>query len=156
MALTKIFTGMTQGPEKINDNFNELSGKIGTAPDLGNYYTKTEVDSKLTASDTGWIKVSCINGWGANVSVRLKDGVIYHKGYLVAHGSNAVVFKYPNSFGDMSGLNNKSYADTIWTAFNNNDQPVWGYIEGSTRQFSYMANDGLKVAVCLNTISVSL
>lgn len=27
MALTKIFTGMEQGPEKINDNFNTLNGE---------------------------------------------------------------------------------------------------------------------------------
>lgn len=34
MALTKIFTGMEKGPEKINDNFNDINGRI---PDAGNW-----------------------------------------------------------------------------------------------------------------------
>lgn len=44
MALTKIFTGMAQGPETIDANFNDINGRI---PDLGNYYSKTEIENNM-------------------------------------------------------------------------------------------------------------
>lgn len=44
MALTKIFTGMAQGPERINNNFNDINGRI---PDKANYYTKAEIENSM-------------------------------------------------------------------------------------------------------------
>lgn len=44
MALTKIFTGMAQGPERINDNFNDINGRV---PDKANYYTKTDIANNM-------------------------------------------------------------------------------------------------------------
>lgn len=39
MALTKIFTGMAQGPEKINDNFNELDANFNRLSGDSNWKT---------------------------------------------------------------------------------------------------------------------
>lgn len=44
MALTKIFTGMAQGPERINDNFNDINGRV---PDKANYYTKADIENNM-------------------------------------------------------------------------------------------------------------
>lgn len=119
MALTEIFTGMEQGPEKINDNFNSLDTKINTL-----------------ITDTGWVKVPVINGWGGDISVRLRDGVIYHKGYFGNDGPtvniSSTVFKYPDSFGDMSSFTNFNGS---WVAFTADGEPNYGYIRGATKEF---------------------
>ena len=39
MALTKIFTGMAQGPEKINDNFNALDANFNRLSGVSNWTT---------------------------------------------------------------------------------------------------------------------
>lgn len=119
MALTKIFTGMEQGPEKINDNFNSLDTKINTL-----------------IPDTGWVKVPVINGWQGDISVRLRDGVVYHKGNFGAQGDTGsislTVFKYPDSFGDMSSFTNFNGA---WAAITADGYTNYGYIKGATKEF---------------------
>lgn len=119
MALTKIFTGMEQGPEKINDNFNSLDTKINTL-----------------IPDTGWVKVPVINGWQGDISVRLRDGVIYHKGYFGAGGPtiniSLTVFKYPDSFGDMSDFGQRNGG---WAAITSDGEPNYGFIKGATKEF---------------------
>ena len=119
MALTQIFTGMEQGPEKINDNFNSLDTKINTL-----------------IPDTGWVKVPVINGWQGDISVRLRDGVIYHKGHFGADGPtiniSLTVFKYPDSFGDMSSFTNFNGA---WAAITADGYTNYGYIKGATKEF---------------------
>lgn len=119
MALTKIFTGMEQGPEKINDNFNALDTKINTL-----------------ITDTGWVKVPVINGWQGDISVRLRDGVIYHKGYFGAGGPtiniSLTVFKYPDSFGDMSDFGQRNGG---WAAITSDGEPNYGFIKGATKEF---------------------
>ena len=119
MALTKIFTGMEQGPEKINDNFNSLDAKINTL-----------------ITDTGWVKVPVINGWQGDISVRLQNGVVYHKGYFGNDGPtiniSSTVFKYPDSFGDMSSFTNFNGG---WAAFTSDGEPNYGFIKGTTKEF---------------------
>lgn len=119
MALTKIFTGMEQGPEKINDNFNALDTKINTL-----------------IADTGWVKVPVINGWQGDISVRLQNGVIYHKGYFGADGPtiniSLTVFKYPDSFGDMSDFGQRNGG---WAAITSDGEPNYGFIKGATKEF---------------------
>ncbi len=119
MALTKIFTGMEQGPEKINDNFNSLDTKINTL-----------------IPDTGWVKVPVINGWQGDISVRLQNGVVYHKGYFGNDGPtiniSSTVFKYPDSFGDMSSFTNFNGG---WAAFTSDGEPNYGFIKGTTKEF---------------------
>ena len=44
MALTKIFTGMAQGPESIDANFNDINGRV---PDKANYYTKADIENSM-------------------------------------------------------------------------------------------------------------
>lgn len=119
MALTEIFTGMEQGPEKINDNFNSLDTKINTL-----------------IPDTGWVKVPVINGWQGDISVRLRDGVIYHKGYFGNDGPtiniSLTVFKYPDSFGDMSDFGQRNGG---WAAITSDGEPNYGFIKGATKEF---------------------
>lgn len=119
MALTKIFTGMAQGPEKINDNFDLMNTKINTL-----------------IPDTGWVKVPVINGWQGNISVRLRDGVIYHNGYFGSDGPtiniSLTVFKYPDSFGDMSDFGQRNGG---WAAITSDGEPNYGFIKGATKEF---------------------
>lgn len=109
-----------------------------TIPDLGNYYNKAEVDTKLKSLivDTGWVKVTGMNGWKCDISVRLRDGVIYHKGNFSSGGAigaiSATVFKYPDSFGDMSSFNQFNGS---WAAITSDGQTDYGFIKGATKEF---------------------
>lgn len=135
MTLSKIFTGMEKGPEAIDANFNDINTRI---PDAGQYYTKSEVDNKVSSviTDTGWVKVPVINGWQGDISVRLQNGVIYHKGYFGVTGPNTnislTVFKYPDNFGDMSTFNQFNGG---WQAFTSDGNPNYGFIKGATKEF---------------------
>lgn len=105
-------------------------------PNMGDYYKKAEVDAKTAISDTGWVKVAVINGWVGDISVRLRDGVIYHKGNFSAAGTtgaiSTTVFKYPDSFGDMSGFNQFNGA---WAAITSDGYTNYGFIKGATKEF---------------------
>lgn len=105
-------------------------------PNMGDYYKKAEVDAKTAISDTGWVKVAVINGWVGDISVRLRDGVIYHKGYFGNDGPtiniSSTVFKYPDSFGDMSSFTNFNGG---WAAFTSDGEPNYGFIKGATKEF---------------------
>lgn len=104
---------------KINDNFNVLDRKINTL-----------------IPDTGWVKVAIINGWQGDISVRLQNGVIYHKGNFSATGAtgaiSTTVFKYPDSFGDMSSFNQLNGA---WAAITADGYANHGFIKGATKEF---------------------
>ena len=106
--------------------------------DKDNYYTKAEVNTKLDTliSDTGWIKVTGINGFQADISVRLRDGVIYHKGYFSSAADvpsiSLTVFKYPDSFGDLSSFGQRNSA---WNAFSGDGFNDYGFIKGATKEF---------------------
>lgn len=106
--------------------------------DKDNYYTKSEVNTKLDTliSDTGWVKVALINGWDGDISVRLRDGVIYHKGRFGGGPwettASLTVFKYPDSFGDMSDFDESNSA---WVAFTHDKNGNYGYIKGATKEF---------------------
>jgi len=125
--------------------------------DKDNYYTKSEVNTKLDTliSDTGWVKVSLINGWRGDISVRLRDGVIYHKGWFgdaAPYGST--VFKYPDSFGDMSDFGEKNSA---WAAFTTiRDMANYGYIEGATKAFYCSVNDSSGNEASVSSITFKL
>ena len=49
MALTKIFTGMAQGPEAIDANFNEINGRI---PEVGDW-----IDLPIRNGFRGFVRV---------------------------------------------------------------------------------------------------
>ncbi|WP_448949533.1 hypothetical protein [Latilactobacillus sakei] len=137
--LTKIFTGMEKGPEAIQANFDLMDTKINTL-----------------IADTGWVKVPVINGWQGDISVRLQNGVVYHKGYFGSDGPtiniSLTVFKYPDSFGDMSDFGQSNGG---WAAFTSDGEPNYGFIKGATKEF-FCLKKGTKGMASVSNITFKL
>jgi hypothetical protein len=95
ISLKPISTGMKNGPEAIQDNFDTVSKELDKRP----------------VADTGWIPVTIINGFSGSISVRRKDDVIYHKGQFstawkpdtLSDMRNNVFIYPPEVIGDVSG-----------------------------------------------------
>lgn len=106
--LKPISTGMMNGPEAIQQNFETVSKE----------FEKRPID------DTGWISVPIINGFGGAIWVRRKEGVIYHKGQFstawkpqTLSDMRASVFIYPQEvIGDVQGSGQDDRAFDLYSA----------------------------------------
>lgn len=98
--------------------------------------TLASAKNYFDSGNTGWVKVAIINGWQGDISVRLQNGVIYHKGNFSATGAtgaiSTTVFKYPDSFGDMSSFNQFNGS---WAAITADGYANHGFIKGATKEF---------------------
>lgn len=81
MVLQNIERGMSNAAETINSNFKSIDS-----------------DKQNATYDTGWLKVTTINGWQGNIEVRQVGNTIYHKGNYYSSYTGSIksdIFKYP-------------------------------------------------------------